>query len=159
MLVYPVESSGEVIVLVDSVVEHVTKFTHHDLQAKEAGGQLFAELEENRIVVAEATGPRATDFCGRNSYRPDRSAERKEIKSYHRRGLHFVGDWHTHPEPVPTPSDTDVTSINECYSRSIHSLGAFVLLIVGTEDPPLGFWLSLHNETVGLRLSSSCSIE
>lgn len=159
MLVYPVGSTGEVIVLVDSVVAHVTQFAQHDSQANEAGGQLFARLEENRVIVAEATGPRPTDYCSRASFRPDRSAERKEIKSYHRRGLHFVGDWHTHPEPVPTPSTTDVASITECYSRSIHSLGAFVLLIVGTKDPPLGFWLSLHNESVCSQHSSSCQIQ
>jgi hypothetical protein len=60
----------------------------------------------------EATGPRRTDRRTRTSSVPDRRAEQREIDDRFRRGLHFLGDWHTHPKNIPHPSGPDVASLN-----------------------------------------------
>jgi integrative and conjugative element protein (TIGR02256 family) len=63
----------------------------------------------------------------------------------HVNGLHFIGDWHTHPERIPTPSTSDVRSIREAVARSKHHLNGFVMLIAGTEPFPFGLFVSLYD--------------
>jgi hypothetical protein len=54
-----------------------------------------------------------------------------------------VGDWHTHPQSVPSPSSADISSMVECFSKSRHELKAFLMVIVGTADLPEGLYVCL----------------
>jgi hypothetical protein len=71
----------------------------------------------------------------------------------HKRDLHYVGDWHTHPELAPSPSGRDLRSIEECARKSTHGLNGFLLIVVGLAPFPEGLSVSLHNanEHVGLK--------
>lgn len=113
----------------------------------EAGGQLFARYSEDEVLVCKATGPKENDKRGRFFFLPNRKSERAEIIRNHEDRLHFVGDWHTHPEAVPRPSWEDLTSIQNCYRESKHSLRYFVMIIVGTANFPEGLSVSIHNST------------
>ena len=62
-------------------------------------------------------------------------------------GWHFVGDWHTHPEPRPTPSRMDISSVQETFIKSRHSLKSLVLVIVGADEPPEGLYVALVTAT------------
>ncbi|WP_438748323.1 Mov34/MPN/PAD-1 family protein [Pararhizobium sp. O133] len=112
--------------------------------SKEAGGQLFATLSRDRWCIEVATGPRRGDRRGRFHFWPDRKAEQEEITRFHERGLEFVGDWHTHPENSPTPSNDDMTSVANVVRESLHNLPGILMCIVGRRDPPDGLWLSYH---------------
>ena len=156
---YPIGTSGQALVFDTSVLACLSRHRQLRWWHKEAGGQLFALIEDGTIRIVEATGPRRGDQRTRHAYVPDRHAEQVEIDERHRRGLHFVGDWHTHPELVPRPSALDLTSINEGFSRSTHALNGFVLAIVGTASIPKGLYVSvsdrvrtymLHPESVQL---------
>lgn len=142
---YPIGASGQAIVLSDDVLGHFLSHRQIGPRGLEAGGQLFAKIEDERIVVVEATGPRGGDRRTRNSYVPNRMAERAEIADRHATGLHFVGDWHTHPDQIPQPSARDVWSMAECFNKSAHQLNGFVLVIVGLADPPTGLHVSIHD--------------
>jgi proteasome lid subunit RPN8/RPN11 len=63
----------------------------------------------------------------------------------HSKGLHFIGDWHTHPEGIPRVSPSDLHSIRRAFEQSKHHLNGFVLLIAGTAAFPLGLFLSLYD--------------
>ena len=135
---YPIGDSGQILVLSDQVVRKLRRYRQKRWYQREAGGQLFARFSASRIVVEEATGPRRTDRRTRMSYVPDRAAEQREIDSRHAEGVHFVGDWHTHPETLPGPSGLDIASISESVCKSTHALNAFLLVIVGQAEPPGG---------------------
>jgi integrative and conjugative element protein (TIGR02256 family) len=60
------------------------------------------------------------------------------------KNYHYVGDWHTHPSPVPSPSGTDVFNISSCVASSEHELNGFLMIIVGTNPFPEGLRVSLH---------------
>jgi integrative and conjugative element protein (TIGR02256 family) len=132
------------IILSDHVLEQFDSSRQRKPGLAEAGGQLFASLADGHIRIEKATGPRNSDKRGRTHFQPDRRAEQKEITTMHASGLHYVGDWHTHPEPVPTPSATDLRSMRECVSKSRHELNAFIMIIVGTDPSPRGLNVSLH---------------
>ncbi len=61
MIEYPIGASGQVIVLTDGVLTHLLLHRQIGRRDLEAGGQLFARIDDARIVVIEATGPRAGD--------------------------------------------------------------------------------------------------
>jgi integrative and conjugative element protein (TIGR02256 family) len=152
---YPIGSSGETIVFAESVVSHLMKHRQNRPWRREAGGQLFARFGAGEILIEEATGPRPTDSRGRTYYRPDRRAEQKEILERFERGLHYVGDWHTHPSEIPEPSGTDVRNINECFKKSRHSLNGFILVLVGMARAPRGLRVSVHDGSNDFVLESA----
>lgn len=111
---------------------------------REAGGQLFARVQGDDWEIVTATGLRSRDRRSRFSFRPHRASEQEEIFEHHALGLDYVGDWHTHPQDVPTPSSDDLTSIAEVVRRSTHHLPGFLLLIVGRKPFPGGLCASFH---------------
>lgn len=142
---YPIASTGQAIILPDHVLAHLSRYRQTRFWQTEAGGQLFTRLDGPDIVVDAVTGPRRTDLRMRSSYRPNRGAERREIERKHAEGLHFLGDWHTHPEDRPTPSTTDIESLAECVRNSVHELNGFVLVIAGRLVGPDGLHVSIHD--------------
>lgn len=110
----------------------------------EAGGQLFATIAGDAWHVGEATGPKPADRRGRFHFWPDPKSAQKEIDQYFATGLEYVGDWHTHPEKVPTPSDADILSIKNIVRESTFYNAGLLLCIVGLELFPSGLHVSFH---------------
>lgn len=127
-----------------SVLERFRRYRQSRPWRQEAGGQLFATMTADVIEIVEATGPRASDRRSLFGYIPDRAAERAEIKAQYARGLHFIGDWHTHRQTVPEPSWTDLHSMQDTFKRSDHDAPGFVLVVIGTEPFPKGLHVSYH---------------
>jgi integrative and conjugative element protein (TIGR02256 family) len=145
MIVYRLKRSSERILIEDDVVGHFRRSRQLKRRDREAGGQLFARLAPPDIIITEATGPAKKDKRSRFSFLPDRASEQLEINVMYERGLHYVGDWHTHPAPRGTPSDRDFTSIGELVRHSRHGFGGFLVIVVGTSEPPEGLAVYLHN--------------
>lgn len=121
--------------------------------SREAGGQLFAVFDDKHFMrIMEATGPRRTDRRSLFGYEPDRVAEKAEIADYFARGLHFVGDWHTHRQAVPRPSATDERSMRDLVRNSYHDLPGFIMVIVGQKEFPEGIYVSFHSRAASSQL-------
>lgn len=149
-LTYPIGDSGHLLVLHDAVLRTFWSYRQGWLLGRENGGQLFAGYEDAETVnIREATPPRRSDVRGRHSFVPDRRAELREIGERHGQGLHFVGDWHTHPQGRPFPSATDILNAQSAYLSSTHHLNALVMIVVGRSSFPDGLY-------VGLCDGSSC---
>ena len=136
MISFPLDENGGYLVFSQQVLDHFVRHQQRHWRKAEAGGQLFARLTPYEIFVEEATGPRPTDIRTRTTYMPDRELERKEIQERFSVGLHYVGDWHTHPEQLPSPSSVDRATISDCSRRSTHKLEGFLLAIVGKGHLP-----------------------
>jgi integrative and conjugative element protein (TIGR02256 family) len=145
MITYPIGLSKQLLIFTDEVIDHFRRFQQTRFWHCEAGGQLFAEIDGDKIQVVEATGPRSTDFRARTRYEPDRVAEQQEIDQRFPFNRHFIGDWHTHPEEIPQPSLLDLSCTRDAVRRSHHDLNAFVLVIVGRPVLPLGMCVSVHD--------------
>ncbi len=144
---YSIEGSGQTLILAHTVIDHLMRHCQSSSRSREAGGQLFARFEGNTIRIERATGPRPFDRRGLMTFVPNRPAERREIKRLFREGLHYVGDWHTHPDSSPRPSQTDTDSFREMFRKSRHKLASFVIVISGTTAPPEGLFVGLFDET------------
>ncbi|MGE3476426.1 MAG: Mov34/MPN/PAD-1 family protein [Rhodospirillaceae bacterium] len=139
------DGSNLVVNLAPAVLSHLQLHRQTSDAATEAGGQLFARFTENTIAIEKATGPRRSDRRTVWSFLPDRLAERREINALFKQGLHFVGDWHTHPQAQPAPSGRDIASFLDMFKKSHHELSDFVMIIVGTEASVSGLFVALVN--------------
>lgn len=140
---FPIDGPRGHLVIHKSVLGHFDRHRQISRNDREAGGQLFATYERHTITIREATGPYSSDKRRRYLFRPDRAAERRDILKWFRARRHFVGNWHTHPEPVPSPSSTDVRNTRARFIESEHELLAFTMIIVGLAPFPDGLWVSL----------------
>lgn len=130
-------------------ISTMMKYQQHDGKGKEAGGQLFAQFNAGVVNIEFASKPKSGDRRWWNRFIPCRKAERREIASNYQKGLHFVGDWHTHPELIPKYSRCDLTSIRDCLERSRHDLLGLLLVIVGHANDPVDairVWFVNQNE-------------
>ena len=138
-----ISPGGQEVVLSESVVTHLLAH-RQKLCGREAGGQLFGVFEDSRTVcVLKATGPRKTDLRWPFFYRPDKIAEQIEIDEAFRSNLHYVGDWHTHPQDIPSPSGYDIESLQRIFCESQHKLNYLVLAVVGRTSTSNGIYLGL----------------
>lgn len=153
MLSLKIGGSVQKIVFSDEVLTHFS--THRQLQfwQREAGGQLFASLSGTTINIVKATGPRKPDWRSRFFYFAHRPSEQGEIHQLFKEGLHYVGDWHTHPEKIPKPSLMDIKTYFETFSMSKHDLAGMVFVIVGQESAPLGLYIGICNGLVLTQLT------
>jgi integrative and conjugative element protein (TIGR02256 family) len=122
------------------VIETFSNFSQRDRWKPEAGGQLFASMKNDKIDVVYATGPSKNAARGRFFFHPNRKEEQLEIKSAFEKELHFIGDWHTHPELEPNPSAADVDKAVKIFKRSQHELNGLLMVIVGSASFPRGLW-------------------
>lgn len=156
-LAYPIGESGQLLIFSTDVLKLFLDFQQNRCWMTEAGGQLFASFSANGVKVQVATKPRRADWRTRFGFQPSRAQDQKDIEFYFRLGLHYVGDWHTHPERFPKKSALDVKSMRECFRESTHQLNALILVVVGTAEFPSGLGVSLHTGTDSLDLSVSAT--
>lgn len=149
---YSIAGSTQIIVLTDPVLDCFDRHRQMTVTSPEAGGQLFARFNGDIILVECATGPRPRDRRSPTFFVPDRKAERREIRRSFDMGMHYVGDWHTHPEPYPRPSQTDILSFQDMYRKSLHKLASFLMVIVGTAQNENGLYVALCNDHSPRRL-------
>jgi integrative and conjugative element protein (TIGR02256 family) len=106
----------------------------------ETGGQLFARFTQAGVLVERATETMGRTRRTRFGFWPDRRAEQEDINVLFASGLHYIGDWHTHPEKHPLPSNIDEDKILEIFRHSKHELSTMIILIVGQAKFPRGLY-------------------
>jgi len=111
----------------------------------ESGGQLFGEFANDVVTVTVATTPSPKDQRSRFRFTRSRTTEQAEIDHEFSNGLHYIGDWHTHPEFNPTPSQTDRSGARRLFKTSRHQLPNFLLVIVGTSANLEDLYVALVN--------------
>ena len=109
--------------------------------SREIGGQLFARFHDNLIRIEAVTITKGRSRRSRFGFWPDRSAEQADINYLFEQGLHYIGDWHTHPQKIPTPSGRDNSKMLEIFRLSAHELDSMLMVIVGLASFPKGLFV------------------
>lgn len=144
--------SDQQLIFTAEALEVFVAFCQHP-NATEAGGLLFAEFHFPAIQIVAASPPHRQDGRWRTLFVPNRVLQRRLIKKYFKMGRHFVGEWHTHPEPNPTPSNLDLNSMADAFQKSQHHLNYFLMVIVGNATDTLNLWVSIHDGKACHRLT------
>ncbi|MCC5788389.1 MAG: Mov34/MPN/PAD-1 family protein [Opitutales bacterium] len=119
---------------------------------KETGGILFAKISHGAVQIVEATKAEKSASKSRNMFMPSLKQKRIAVKKAFKEGLHFVGEWHTHPECSPKPSSLDLHSMEDSFKRSKHELSRFIMVIVGNCEEFLSLSITLHSNQDVLKL-------
>lgn len=143
-LVYSIPDSSQKIIIEDKVLNYLKSFRQLSPLDFESGGQLFAIFSDGDVQIKTATGPNKKDIRSKFLFLPDLHSEQVAINSQFRKGLHYVGDWHTHPQDEPAPSSLDIDTMSSCFFNSNHELESILLIIVGRFERSNGIWLSQH---------------
>ena len=112
-------------------LQHVSRHRQTTSWATEAGGQLFGTLNAAQVCVIEASGPYAGDERSRYRYRSNPGAAQRAIEDRHKRGLLYLGEWHTHAEDYPSASGLDDDAMRRLIASSQLNSNALLLMIVG----------------------------
>lgn len=112
-------------------LEHMLRWRQWGPVAREAGGQMFGVVSEDRVDVLVATGPYRGDERQRFHYRSNPTAAQRAIESEAARGLLYLGEWHTHAETFPSPSPSDRDAIATLHERSKLATSSLLMVIVG----------------------------
>lgn len=127
-------------VLIDKPVwKFLFSHAQSDAHTTEAGGILLGHRAGNHIHIISATGPLPDDKRERLTFdRIDAGHQQAAYSAWTSSGgtVDYVGDWHTHPQTNPTPSQKDYLEWRKLMSK-ISKLHIFA--IVGTSRN--GIWL------------------
>jgi hypothetical protein len=103
----------------------------------ESGGILLGQLKGHNIYVQKVTIPNKFDSSTRYTF-----IRAKEIAQIildyevvnSQNTITYLGEWHTHPENTPTPSQQDKRMINEQFKLGTFNVPFLLLLIRGIES-------------------------
>ena len=142
---YYLKNGEQELVISDVVLRHFNDHRQLEANATEVGGQLFARIIKSQINLERATGPTKLDTRSRFSFSPNQLMEKIAIMRMFRNGLHYIGDWHTHPERVPKPSRADLRSIRSTFEKSDHELAGILMIIVGQKPACEDMYIGLQD--------------
>lgn len=147
---------GLEIAFTDRVIANLMKYRQTKLTSLEASGLLFSDLDSSsypRVIVSGNSSPSKYDKRSRRSVLTSPAHGQKIIDRKFIAGHHYVGEWHTHPEPFPRPSPKDLSTARSLFLKSDHCLRYLLIVIVGTGDDFKSSFVGLLNETQIHRLA------
>lgn len=142
--------------------EALSEFASHAqtrLFMRESVGQLFARDLTGSVVLVEAATVLKPRKASRMRVQFDVTQLMAERQRKFSEGLHFVGFWHTHPEPVPTPSHEDEELASAHALAAQPTMVGIVFAIVGTAPMPDGLGLWIHDGKVLMKFQLECEAE
>lgn len=144
-LLYRIPGAVWALELPSTAVAMLNSHAQRRFWSKESVGQLYsANLHSNVIHVDKITKLKST-WSSHTRVQLDMAAVNRERADYFRNGLHCLGFWHSHPEPVPSPSNEDIAMAAEHAIAGRDLYSGIVFIIVGTASPPKGLGVWVHD--------------
>lgn len=100
----------------------------------EAGGILLGQVRKNEIYILKVTEPSRWDIRQIFSFvRKRKQAQRAIDIEFEKSGGRtiYLGEWHSHPEALPSPSVTDIRMIKQQFSKNEINEDFLLMLIIG----------------------------
>lgn len=118
---------------------------------REVVGQLYARDLTAEVVVVEVVTKLPAQWSAFTGVGFDLRAAEAERERLFEQGLHCLGFWHTHPELIPHPSETDLQMAADHANASKSLFTGLLFLIVGKAPFPQGLGVWLHDGYQELR--------
>lgn len=126
----------------EDVLLIISKFKQIKYKQHEAGGILLGQVKGNKVYITRVSFPSKHDKSSRYSFwRSKNNAQTiidYEFHNSNKRTI-YIGEWHTHPEEIPNPSNTDRKMIKDQFSKNKLNEPFLLQYIQGTK----GFYLAL----------------
>jgi integrative and conjugative element protein (TIGR02256 family) len=117
-----------------TVLESITSTIRSSDPHLETGGALFGPASGSRVLHAVKPGPLAEH--GPLFFQRDLTFTEQEAKRlYQADGSQWIGEWHTHINAPPIPSDVDLHTYARHITDGELKFDRFVALIIATSGP------------------------
>ena len=148
------ESNNKKIKICSSVLHIIKKYLQNDIKSCEAGGVLIGRenLSNSNLIIEFATEPMPADKRGRYEFnRKDKGhiCFYKKLYEENNRVYAYIGEWHTHPEAIPSYSIIDFANWKKI-GKNASGNYAQIHLIAGYEGLRLWQFSSSTQKTIEL---------
>lgn len=114
----------------------------------ESGGILVGILDpsHNSIIITDITEPFDRDRQTRYGFhRMEKGHQEKMDQLWEQSDFNktYLGEWHTHKQKRPCPSNIDIKNWIKISRKNIHNSQRLFFIIVGTEE--IGVWMVVHD--------------
>lgn len=128
-----------VIKITEAVLKIFVQFAQLAPSSKEAGGVLIGRhiLHSTDVVVDAVTTPLRGDRRSRTRFHRHAQVHQELLdRAWAETGgtSVYLGEWHTHPEPTPTPSNIDLTDWARRLKSDTLEASFMLFIIVGQRD-------------------------
>lgn len=127
-----------------SVLNIIEKFKMSSKSDREAGGILLGQVTDDAIYILRATTPNKFDKRKKRSFTCDKDATQiiidYEFVNSNQKTIYF-GEWHTHPEKYPSPSEMDKCMIADQFLNNKLNEQFLILFIQGIN----GYYVTVYN--------------
>lgn len=118
----------------DEALNQLKKYQQKNKEL-ESGGILLGEIyiQSSKVIIKEVIisekAKRSLFGVKINKKEMQKILDKKRQESGYT--LYYIGDWHSHPESIPTPSITDIVSYSRIMQRTNILTNFIVFLILG----------------------------
>lgn len=143
-------TNGQVCVNLLSNTKNIIENELKSYHPYETGGILIGSYDTNLRLATVFTATRSTSDSKHNLMSFQRGVKgiinsialaKRDISP----NLHYLGEWHSHPSNLPTPSDVDLAQMQLFAKKKVCHITCPLLLIVGgTPSSNLLWEFSLH---------------
>lgn len=139
-----------------SVLAKISKYRQLSTEV-ESGGILLGEFfpAEGVIRIMFASSPGKSDVRSMFAFRRDAERSTRIAQAIWKRSggsVHYLGEWHTHPEAHPNPSCSDRFSMGRLLRRSTVVSGGLVLVILGRQSDFFGFYSKSGSSRISVEI-------
>ncbi|UIJ85272.1 Mov34/MPN/PAD-1 family protein [Rhizobium leguminosarum] len=126
------------------------------LRAKtnETGGILIGFIDQGEAVVCEANGMPSGSRFGLHSFWRAAGHLSYVLRKRWQEKRHYLGEWHTHPNGSPTPSDTDRKTMEGISRNPSYACPEPLLIIVGTSGSTASLSFAVFPKDEGFKALS-----
>ncbi|TKG92894.1 hypothetical protein EYV94_18140 [Puteibacter caeruleilacunae] len=122
-----------------NVIRDLSKFKQSTTTSNESGGILLGRIlkNTNHLVIDEITTPTQYDIQRRNYFKRSKRPHQKIINKRWKESnqtQNYFGEWHTHAEENPSPSNTDLNDWKKRVIRDKLNLDFLISMIVGIKQ-------------------------
>lgn len=121
-------------VLIEPIVlEQISRFRQVESDTPEGGGILLGYRRDSHLHIVEATTPQPSDKCTLFRFvRRDPHHQKLALKRWmeSNQTIDYLGEWHTHPQGEPAPSQLDLIE----WCKIFKGEPPMLFMILGTKD-------------------------
>jgi len=138
MEVYLIQNKGRIAISKESS-SRMKEYIQDSREKLEGGGVLLGRfiIDSKDIIVDHVTIPMIGDKRSRTSFFRGDSQHQKIVNNWWAKSAgtcNYLGEWHTHPENYPTPSETDLQGWKEKLKTDKFSSRYLYFIIVGIKE-------------------------